>query len=182
MKRREIAVLACKFFSLYVAYRALIALGEVMFGLASLKEQDAWLLVIGFGLPLLLLGPLGLLLWFKAGWVATHLVLATKAHETDPPPDYGNLHAVAFSVLGVFVLTNVIPSAVGRGVSIHYEYPYPPYTMGDVLALPSVMAEFASLGALLIMGMVLILGARGFVGLLRIVRTAGLPQRPDVAE
>ncbi len=153
-----------------------------MFALASLKEQDAWLMVIAYGSPLLLLIPLGLLLWFKAGWMATHLVLATKAHEADPAPDPGNLHAIAFSVIGVFLLTKVIPSAVGRGVSIHYEYPYPPYTMGDVLALPPVMVELASLGALLIMGVALILGARGFVGLWRILRTAGLHQRSDVAE
>ena len=114
--------------------------------------------------------------------MATHLVLATKAHEADPAPNHGNLHPIALSVLGVFVLTKVIPSAVGRAVSIHYEYPSPQYTIGDVLAHPPVMAELASLGALLIMGVALILGARGFVGFLRIVRTAGLPQRADVAE
>ena len=182
MKRREIAVLACKLFSLYVAYRALIVLAGVAMTLASPKEQDAWLMDIASGIPLLLLILMGLILWFKSDWVATHLVLATKAHETDSAPDSGNLHPIAFSVLGVFVLTNVIPQVVGRGVSIHYEYPSPQYTLGEVLALPAVMAEFASLGTFLIMGVALILGARGFVGFLRIVRTAGLPQRTDVGE
>jgi len=185
MRKGEIVVLACRLFSLYIVYQALVTVGFLGAGFAMpFKDPESWVSVLFIAvLPLILLSGLAWFLWFNARWVAARIVSATRGFTDDPAPTSSEIHAIALSVLGTAVLVHAIPAWSEWGIWIIYSRELRYADMVEqVLQRPNSLVRFVSLTLKTILGLVLCFGSRWFVALIKRVREAGARRRERILD
>lgn len=167
MKKEEIVGLAVRLFALYIAISILGNVGKLVaymrFGTSG--DISPGVLVPAIGIPL----AVALILWLVPLTIARKLLPVTKAAPKERRPTLAEYQAVAFSVLGMWMLAEHLPAVfswIGYALYLNanpsaslteYEYGKLAATVGGI-----------------VIGFWLLFGARGFVGLLRNARSAGI--------
>lgn len=166
MRKEEIVGLAVRIFALYLVLTAVTGLGTFIAfnetGLPGTMPRAAMVAVVAIPLAL------ALLLWFFPLTVAHKLLPPMTADAAPTRLGPGEYQVVAFSVLGMWVLAEQLPamiSWIGVAIYVHGEE-------ADLMTAREI-GRLASTVAGLGIGFWLLFGARGLVGLLRSVRSAG---------
>lgn len=115
-----------------------------------------------------------LLLWYRSDWIARVIVKDPDAVFQKGKITAIQLHSVLFSVVGVFILANVIPQLIQIFLAstmddANYASIYGAmldFGIKDIAPTRSMMPQFIGLGLKLIIGLWLLFGAKGLVGLL----------------
>lgn len=174
MTKREIAALACKILALYAVTLAWGAIGSIIPFLLYRVEPSQGMSLTGITIAnisyTVLMGTTAFLLWFKADRIAISMVRDegmaienSKIHSSD-------IKAIAFSVVGLFILAETIPHAVGVIVERSMSTPMPGMDMGWNAGKKALVARLVVEIAI---GFWLLLGSRGLVGLLKLSRESG---------
>ena len=191
MTRRELASLCVRLLAIITIINAIRVLGSVIpFLVQSVNDLDlaggngffiSMIFSSAIGPGLLLVA--GIFLWKKAGTIAAMITGQDLQDEPDEPDVIRidarlfDVHAVAFSILGLWILLRVIP-LTARLVSTIAFSGSPPSGVG----WPEFFIRSASTGILtlvpqLILGIWLLLGARGLVSILH--RLRGIVLQPN---
>jgi hypothetical protein len=131
--------------------------------------------VIGPGLLLIA----GIILWKKAGSIASLITGHDLQDESDEPEvvriDVGirDVHAVAFSILGLWTLLSVLPDAASLIATVVFSESDLAEDFSTSL-IRFAMREILTIVPRLILGIWLLMGARGLVNWLHRIRNIGL--------
>jgi len=109
------------------------------------------------------------LLWFFPLAVAKKLIPDLGANQERTPLDIYDIQAVAFSALGLWVLTSAVPDVFYWATYFHQANQA---GMNRQLP-PASVADIVSTAIHLVVGFWLLFGARGLAGLIRLARHAG---------
>ncbi len=183
MTRTNAYSILCVFirtFALWFLLRSLIGLPGV---LEAAKRYDpghpALILGIGVALPV----ALGVLIWLFADKLAK-LALARpqqQVFESDIP--VAEWQAVAFSVVGIWNVVAALVDLAHRIVQVMLAHSVTAEDGAVALWPEGMTSELVGLGMQLLLGLVLLFGARGLVGLIRKYRQvgykAGEPSAPE---
>lgn len=184
MKKRELASLACRFFSLGLAYEALVALPSFVRLVFRPPGEQTWWQLLVLSLQVIALVGLAFLLWRKAGRVATWMVLRLEVSANDEQPSLRDLHGIALSVLALFVITNAIAQLTGLFLALilsrRYQYQYFDFAM-RVLGELSPRERLVAWIARMALGVGLFLGSRWLVALLTTAQPRGLRKDAETA-
>jgi len=183
MKKREIASLACRFFSLGVVYQGLVALPPIVrLVVWHPGDRSWWDLLIG-SLLVVVLVSLAVLLWRRAGRVATYVVLRLGVSPDDPRPSLSDVYGVALFVFGLYVITDTMTQL--RGLlwalisSRRYQYQFFDFAM-RVLGVLSPRERLVSWIARMTVGVGLIVGSQWLAGILNRPWRDDLPEDADI--
>ncbi|MHC4990002.1 MAG: hypothetical protein ACYTGC_03385 [Planctomycetota bacterium] len=186
MSPRQIATLSCKVLAVYTMIRALTALPQIQWALGSLLQQPTFsmyqiAMLAALASPLVL-GAVGILLWREAGVVAAWMVrydIQDHPEEREPqaaPLTADMLQTIAFSVLGLWLLTDAIPRlASWWGDAIFNRSAGRPPGPANLRAAFTLLELLLRIG----MGFWLLFGAAGIVRLLRRLKNIGLADEPE---
>lgn len=164
MTKREIATLSFKILSLYAFIKAIDKLSTLINYLYkySLSEVGVLNFMI-FASPVLLLLLCGGLLWFLAPWLASSISKST-APADNAAASLFSIQAVAFSVLGLYLLADSLPALVR---SIIWHFTTASRSMGERSPLIGDILGFL---IQIVIGVWLLFGSRGLVNFIRSMR------------
>lgn len=158
MTKKEIAVLSFKVLSIYAFIRVIDNVYYTLGSITSTEEGANRLLIIA---PQLLLVLSGILLWYIAPRLASS-VFKSSTIENEPNASLSDIQAVAFSVVGIFLLASSIPEIVK--IIVIYN------TMWAVGSKEVLIQAIIVLSIKMILGLWLLLGSRGLVKFIRSTR------------
>ena len=166
MTKRDVAMLACKIVALYAFYYSTVWLGFLVHSLSMGIIPAALSLVFG------------IILWHKAERIADRMV-GTSEEVVSVKFNSEDILAIAFSVVGLVIILSAIPSIFSLVLQ---------YWLSDDLSRAAVFASAQRQAMMviyfleIIVGAWLLLGSRGFVRLIKSVRTVGLKRREGLTE
>jgi len=181
MTKHEVAALACKILGIYFIVGALSGFGyavtmmvEHFSGMREGEIGNLWLAaLVGSGLMMVF----GILLWFLADRVAARMVPERGSLAVESRTTGADIQAIAFSVVGVFVLARFFPRLTQLIVNLSVLADY------DRAQLDArTKAMIGELIVQLAIGLWLLFGSRGIVGLLKTARGVGIGGSGDAAE
>jgi hypothetical protein len=182
VNRRQIANLVMRVFGLYIAYRGL---ADVLFAIASLIRASSRSAAGVWGVTGVVLVAVGVFVWRRADDISAR-ALGTNSEEPEqaesrPPAALRigalDIHAIAFTVLGVFLLANGFERVAG-GTGLWIETAFASHASAsgaDMAAFQASSARYEIYAAAgyLIAGVILTLGARSLAARLRRVWWSG---------
>ena len=167
LTREDVIAVASRLFAVFLFVLVLRALAQSVDIILGREWAMVWLL-LGLSLHAVAL-VVAALLWFFPLSVARKLLPVARDAGSVPLGQTPDLQALAFSVLGGWVLASALSDALYWLVY----FTYPTAVAGDVPVSPEQIAGVvATIGELLI-GIFLLFGSHGLVGLLRRFRHAG---------
>ncbi|MEW6276602.1 MAG: hypothetical protein AB1556_16015 [Bacillota bacterium] len=185
MTSKDIARLSCKLFSIYTLINAIKSLNY--FVVLPLQGKSGTGMIattlILTALPSTLLFASGIILWLYAGKLANYLV-PDKMPDKDPPSGGSqirveDIQAVAFSVVGIFILVDAAPKLIQIVFNIILLSKLQHAIPGDWVNFTTI-TRIVELVIQLILGFWLFFGSRGIVGLLKRLREAGVKDSNDI--
>lgn len=184
MSKREIAVLACKILSIYTIIKAITVLFYFAqsFGFFFRGQQEAFrfaLWLIGGLLPFVLLIIFGILLWYLSDQLAARMISDTVTSESNPKIVSTHIQAIAFSVIGLFVLAEALPRLTRIIIALSIR---PLNMQNQQLIHADKIAQIGALFVQLAIGFWLLLGSRRLVNILKTVREAGVRNLENIPE
>ena len=167
MTKREIAALAVKCLAIYAIVLAISQLSFVVsFTQGEWGLGRAFTLIIAF-LPFVLLAMYGLILWLDADRLASRMAADDDGRTLATRASGAEIHAIAFSVVGLLVLTRAVPrlcmiliSLVARGAE----------TSWAASMTTHMWTQIGQFAVELALGLWLLFGAQGLVRLVRKIR------------
>ena len=111
-----------------------------------------------------------ILLWLFPLAVAAKIIPNIKAKGTPAPLDAGGIEVVAFSVMGLWVLTFAIPDIF---YWVTFVYRVKSVNVGSTELTPENIGYIVSTIVELVIGFWLLFGSRGLLGVIRRARYAG---------
>ncbi|MFH1741359.1 MAG: hypothetical protein ABIH23_20335 [bacterium] len=181
MTRHEIAAMACKILGIYAIIHALgMPLTSFIWPLDEFfRNPDHHLMTNVYRLlatvtPFGLLIGSGVLLWRLADRLAISITSRMGTGSTEHRVCSADIHVIAFSVVGLFVLAQAIPNLAQVFMGLWIRAQAPPYAQGNM----STHAIVQSVGLVikLAMGFWLFFGSRGLVELLSKMRKGSLAE------
>lgn len=185
MSKREVADLATRVLAVYALLQAIAATPHLLalltpFAMAGMEWVEK-LQVVLWGMYPLALYVIAIFMWSKSALVAAWMTgYDIQDHPSEPDaqrerPQMHEIHAIAFSVLGLWVLMDTlpyVPTRVGETIAMAASESSEHLT---VLQLAFVWLEIF---IRLIAGVWLLFGASGLIVLLKRIRTIGLEHDP----
>lgn len=164
MTKREIATLSFKVLSLYAFIKVIDKVSSLINYMYkySLSEVGVLNFMI-FASPLLLMLLCGGLLWFLAPWLASSISKST-APEDNASASLLSIQAVAFSVVGLYLLADSLPALVR---SIIWHFTTASRSMGERTPL---IGDILGYMVQIFLGLWLLFGSRGIVNFIRSMR------------
>ena len=181
MNLRSLASLSCRLLALITAVGVIHSSSALLIPLSYALSPNA-----GTAFPvtefLLQLAPIAtlilvsMILWMQADHIGARMVDESDESLVNVPKDQ-SLQALAFSVMGLHVLTGVLPrlaqqiivSLTTNSASANTAYPPP----ADIFVATMQIGGWVSLAVELALGLWLLFGARGLVFLLANIRHIG---------
>lgn len=187
MTQRQIARLACKLLAIYAIIDALKYVEYAAYGFTSMSQYFEYnasffvaaAIAISIAVPIIQIGA-GIWLWRKAGVVAAMITghsLQDEENEPDAMPKGAALeqvHAVALSIVGVWILVDSIPQILSWMVTLLMSASLAANSTESEVASRSVSWDFVWLFARLSLGMWLLFGAPRLVRMLKSFIYVGL--------
>ena len=158
-----------------------VRLSAIFLGLYTLRYASSWLPYISAPPPndislvfasAIILPPIlaAVLMWFFPLALANKLIPDIKTKDAPVPLDPGSIEVVAFSVMGLWVLTTAIPDIFHWATYVYQvknkHFGYFELTSENIGNIVSTVVE-------LVIGFWLLFGARGLLGVIRRARHAG---------
>ena len=181
MNLRSLASLSCRFLALITAVGVIHSSSALLISLSYALSPSAGTAfpVTGFLLqlaPVAALILVSMILWMQADHIGARMVDESDESLVNLPKDQ-SLQALAFSVMGLYVLAGVLPrlaqqiivSLTANSASANTAYPPP----ADIFVATMQIGGWVSMAVELALGLWLLLGARGLVFLLANVRHLG---------
>ena len=112
MKKRDIASLALKLLGIYAFIVSISMLQSIVFVISRfIHTQEANLLtsIIGFLIPLILMITFGIYLLKASDKLSNRIFTGIENNNSTMKLSSHDVQAIAFSIIGVFLITNVIP-------------------------------------------------------------------------
>jgi hypothetical protein len=161
MTKREIFVVACKIFGIYLLVRAielLQAIGYFFVAIFAKGDQGEWYMVGGL-LPLVcyIVGAYCLIKWAEP--VAARLSGAETTPAVKMPIDKSALQEIAFSTAGILIVVGALPRLVHIAPLLSQQWTH----QRTLEIWTSIIGLVLQLG----IGTFLFLGSRGLVGLIK---------------
>lgn len=168
MNKEQLVGLGVRLFAVFIVVYTL-RYATSLIGFAMMDPPDyiaaSFILLIGFS-PVLI----AILLWRFPLTVASKLIPKIKTSEKPRPLGEMELQVVAFSILGLWVLASAIPHIF---YWITYVYRIKNVGFGNIELTPQNIGGIVSTVVELVLGVWLLLGAKGLVGIIRRLRHAG---------
>ena len=110
MNARNSASLACKIFSIYLIIQALASIPELI-AIPSMTRHGtmAGFVAVDIMRSFALTAALGILLWLISGWLGSKMAPREKSHDGALPISTPELMTIAFSLVGLIILSQAIP-------------------------------------------------------------------------
>ncbi len=177
MSKREIAALACRILALYAFIQALASIGFVPWMIVRASETAGLLksvLYVLMGvLPFTLCTGAGIVLWVQAQRIGGRMLSGLDDPEAEMKVVPFDLQVIAFSVVGLALLVQTVPRLVSTFWMLLYARAKWPPELQEIYRVRVDWKNAITMVVRLGLGLWLLLGARGLVGFLRKVRTAG---------
>lgn len=169
----DFAIVGCRLIALYYA---VLATSQLAFSftslvfLLSMKDDPHRVDNFFFSfLQLTLYIIIALALWLSARRIA-RLVCGTDRSEGDREVDFAALQAVAFAAVGLYLVVDSLPVVVqALGYSYHVTVQSPDFQGSYGYSSPDLLPPFVRL----ILGLLLLIGARGMSGFVTLLRAWG---------
>ena len=186
MSRHDWARLACRGLGIWAFVEAVSRIDTLVAGLwaifASKERTQDFPVALGliYILPMLLTLGLAFLLWFKADWLANRILPGQLESAGDSRIELPGAECLAFSILGIFVLTTGLKSAITKiGSLLTYDQiTNQRLVVADARWCVQLLAYLVEIS----IGALLIFQPSGVAYLLRRIRTAGLQKNSDPAD
>jgi len=167
---QKIAFLACRIISVYLLANWLGVFGSSVVSLFYLPPNTTGILngVVGMALPVVI----GALLWIFSAKLAGFMVKPLEGQEPEMMAaafDLDTVQVLAFTITGVFLLVNTIPSLVSA-LTVYAVLPEP--SMGQIWL--ETLRRLVDSVIRVILGLWLVLGSKGLVALIKKIRTVGV--------
>lgn len=174
MTNKDIARLSCKLLSIYTLISAIKSLNY--FVVLPFQEYGTGMfniMIVLTAIPSTFLFASGIILWVYADKLVKHLVPDKELAAGDPRRGLEDIQGVAFSVVGILILSDAAPKLMQVLLSIVLLLKLQ-YAIPNEWLNVTTITRSTGLVIQLIIGFWLFLGSRGIVGLLRKLREAGL--------
>jgi hypothetical protein len=162
MQKEQIVGLAVRLFAIFLVVYT-IRYGSSLLPMTHPPNNVSFLLITGFTVPLLLAA---FLLWTFPLTIAKTILPEVKTSSGTVPLEASGIQVVAFSILGLWVLSTAVPDVFYWSTFIYLakgiNFSLTPEHIGNALA---TVIE-------LVIGFWLLFGAKGLRGLLRLARTS----------
>lgn len=173
MNKKQVAVLLCRALAIIALIQAVKFVQVALFPLSATEQMplNIRILTVAASIaPLLLSILLALVLWVFAESLANHMVMDDN-EESDSKTGSADWQTIAFSVLGLFILTDAIPDLMGAILNSLFAkqerfYSHELYNR-YVVQIAVDFLKFA-------IGAGLLFGAGGLAGLIKKVRAVGI--------
>ncbi len=163
MQKEQIVGLAVRLFAIFLVVYT-IRYGSSLLPMTRPPNNVSFLLLAGFTVPLLLAA---LLLWIFPLTIAGTILPEIKTSGSSVPLEVGEIQIVAFSILGLWVLSTAVPDIFYWSTFVYLakgiEFSLTPEHIGNIVV---TVIE-------IIIGVWLVFGAKGLRGLRRLVRISG---------
>jgi len=167
MTKEQIVALAVKLFAVFLLIYGLGSIGSIIpISYLDTIPASAWMTVAV--LAIFFMG-IVLLLWFFPLLVTRKLMPSDEIKQGESIASIKDIDVIAFSVLGLWVLTSAVPDMV---YWILMWMTILSKTTGDAMLTEQVISTIVTVLEL-IMGVWLLMGARGLRGVIRKMRVAG---------
>lgn len=174
MNKKEMAVYISKMFSLYAFTQVIIKLEWIAAPFfTDLHNQYSGIQMFMMTLPSILLLFLSLFFWTKAELVSRLLLGNEKDNSNtvvSTSLNFQDLQVIAFSVVGLFIVSSVIPNWFANTIA------YIEYRRVHEMISESWIKTWVTLTIKTIIGFYLLLGSKGFAGILAKIRRHGTEQ------
>lgn len=185
MTQREIARLCCKVLAVYAFISSLQVIGGMLLYIGTLLSMsDSFMntltTVVGAIVGPLLSVVFAILLWKNAGIVAAWMTGHNLQDSMDEPDSFRiqaslrDVHTIAFSILGVWVLLGIIPDAADLISRIIFSESDQAALIGSNVLTRGVSYGLVMIFFRLVIGVWLLFGAKNLVRFLHKIRTIGL--------
>ena len=182
MTKREVASLALKLSGIYAFIVSVSSFDTMMFMIASVGAQCAdhpgqgpnfALLAVGFVIPLLLLLFLGFYLIAASERLSRHIFPQDSAGEKTSPFSSEDMQTIAFSVVGLLLLTRAVPGLCRVIFRISSALQYKNFSA--IIIKTGIVQNSVIIVVQLVFGLYLFLGSKGLSGLWhKLQRTRGM--------
>jgi hypothetical protein len=166
--KEQIVGLAVRLFAIFLAFYTLRDASSLLAYISAPPPNNISLVFAGA----LVLPPIlaAVLMWYFPLALANKLIPDIKTKDAPVPLDAGGIETVAFTIMGLWVLTNAIPDIFHWAIYVyqvknkHFGFAdFAPEHIGNIV---STVVEF-------VIGFWLLFGSRGLLGLIRRARHAG---------
>ena len=168
MHKEQIVGIAVRLFAIFLfIYTLRYASGLLPLAAAPPPNNVSFLFIFVLALfPILA----AVLLWFFPLSVAAKIIPNIKAKDKAAPLSAPDIEIVAFSVMGLWVLTTAIPDTI---YWVTFAFRLKNIDVGTLQLSPENIGSMASTVVELVIGFWLLFGSRGILGLIRRARYAG---------
>ncbi len=176
MTNRDIALIGCRLLAIYWLIASIQLLEHFIAGLVTwygLKEvgddnavQQVAFVYYGM-LPFLTYLVAALFLWFAARRIANAIIPVSEKPDSESAFNLTGLQTVAFAAVGLFVLLDAVPEFGG------ILYTKRVFEQMDVTTAVGLNSQLLRASLQMLLGVALLLGARGFSGIVTWVRELG---------
>lgn len=168
MHKEQVVGIAVRLFAIFLGLYTLWQVSSLLPLISSQPSNNFSLTFI-----LLMAAPLiiaAILLWRFPLVVAARIIPDVRTKKPVTPLDAGSIGAVAFSVMGLWVLATAVPDIV---YWITFIYRTKSADIGNPTLSPANIAGLVSTIVELVIGFWLLFGSRGILGLIKLARYAG---------
>ncbi len=177
LKGKNIAYIACRIIAIYIIIQAIkymsYFISMLFFMNQEMQKIDLIHMILTSIFPSIILLIVGVVLWALAIKISNHMIIENKnTEENEKNMEVNELQTVAFSVVGLVILVNIIPD-LSKFISqiIHMRGNYIPTRSTTRLEIKISAIEIA---VRFIIGIILFLKSKGIVGMINSLRKAGL--------
>lgn len=160
MTKKEIASLSFKVLSLYAFIKAIEKLSTLIYYAYQVNEIGVPFFMV-YAVPVLLLALCGALLWFLSPVLASSI--SESAGSGDNPASLSSIQAVAFSIVGLYMVAASLPGIVRSTI---WRLTEPASMSKGSPLLGDVMGSLVQV----VIGLWLLFGSRGLVNLISKMR------------
>lgn len=168
MHKEQIVGIAVRLFAIFLGLYTLRYVGGIL--RYTVEPSLSNVSVTFLFLPALILALVAILLWFFPLTVATKIIPSIKTSSAPTSLDAGGIEVIAFSVMGLWVLTTAIPDAFHW---ITFVYLAKSVNVGNSELSPENIGYIVSTIVELVIGFWLLFGSRGLLGIIRRARYTG---------
>lgn len=163
MKKEQVVGLGVRLFAIFLVVYT-IRYGSSLLPMTRAPDNVSLLFIASFTIPLLLAA---LLMWMFPLTVAGTILPKMKASGRSVPLRRDEIQVVAFSILGLWVLSTAVPDLFYWSTFVYLAKRI------NLSLTPSHIGNVVATVIELIIGFWLLFGARGLRGLVRVLRSSG---------
>lgn len=177
MPIKDLARLSCRVLAVYTLVQAIQSLNHFAVLPVSMMERFpsgvTALMAMAAFIPPILLFALAVVLWFRADRFAGDMVSGKNTPGESTAVGGEDVQVIAFSAVGVLVLAGAVPELFQFVSSLILQKSFQYHPFSETVSVYT-LSRAIGLAVRLVIGLWLLLGARGLAGFIKTLREAGL--------